>query len=119
MTNNVVMFPKSKKNSPPQTMEELLETVESTRKEHAEYLIDGVFSFVFSRCYDEGFDLNSDTCMKSTAMLIETFRAALYGAVGVHHPLHDVAEEMFISEEDVEAVMEKLNLDLDNDDVEE
>ena len=74
MTDNVVIFPKAKRGTPPQTMEELLETVETTRKEHAEFLMDDILSFVFSRCYEEGFDLNQDHCLKSTALLVESFR---------------------------------------------
>jgi len=117
MTDNVVIFPKAKRGTPPQTMEELLETVETTRKEHAEFLMDDILSFVFSRCFEEGFDLNQDHCLKSTALLVESFRSALYGAAGVEHPLHDVAESMFISEEDVDAVMEKISQELGEEDL--
>jgi len=32
MTDNVVIFPKAKRGTPPQTMEELLETVENSQR---------------------------------------------------------------------------------------
>lgn len=96
---NVIAFPGSKRKTPPQTMEELLESVEETRREHIEYLIDDILPFVFQRCLDEGFDLGTDDCLKSTALLVESFRAALYNTAGIEHNLHSVAEQCFKLEE--------------------
>lgn len=101
---NVIAFPKGKKDSPPQTMEELLETVEMTRKEHVEYVMDETLSFVFSRVYDEGFDLGSEECLKTTALLVESFKSALYKACGIHHPFHEMADSVFNIVEDDESV---------------
>lgn len=72
-----------------------MEVVSSSRKEHIEYLIDETLSFVFSRCAEDGFDLGHDKCSKTTAMLIESLRAALFNTVGIDHPLHKVADTMF------------------------
>ena len=33
-------------------------------------------------------------------MLVETMRAALYNTVGLYHPLHKVADELFASDEE-------------------
>lgn len=96
---NVIAFPKAKRDTPPQSMEELLENVESTRKEHIEYLMDETLSFLFQRVYEEGFDLGADECFKTTACLVEATRAALYKTAGIHHPLHDFAENSFHFEE--------------------
>lgn len=108
MTSNVIMFPKGKKGSPPQTMEELLETVEEARREHVEFVIDETLSFVFSRCYEEGFDLNKDHCVKTTALVVESLRAAMYNTVGIEHPLFKVADTIFVSEEEAAAHTEKI-----------
>ncbi len=96
--SNVVIFPKQKRDTPPQTIEELYENVEGTRKEHIEFLLDDVLAFVFQRCYDEGFDLGQDECMKSTALLVESFRAGLYNTVGIQHPLQHVADSVFVED---------------------
>lgn len=96
---NVIAFPKAKRDTPPQSMEELLENVESTRKEHIEYLMDETLSFLFQRVYDEGFDLGTEDCFKTTACLVEATRAALYKTAGIYHPLHDFAETSFHFEE--------------------
>lgn len=100
MKDNVVMFPKAKRDSPLNTREEVEAKVVEGRKEHVEYIIDETLSFVFSRCYEEGFNLNNDDCFKTTGMLVESMRAALFKSVGIIHPLHIVAEELFVSDED-------------------
>lgn len=94
--SNIVLFPKQKKDTPPITIEQLYENVEITRREHIEFLIDDVFSFVFQRCQEEGFDLSLDQCLKTTGLVVESFRAGLYNTVGIDHPLHKVAETLFI-----------------------
>lgn len=99
---NVIAFPKAKRDTPPQTMEELLENVETTRKEHIEFVMDEMLSFMFQRVYDEGFDLGSDECFKTTACLVEATRAALYKSAGIYHPLHDFADQAFEIEEVVD-----------------
>lgn len=93
--SNVIAFPKAKRDTPPQSMEELLENVEFTRREHVEYVMDEVLSFAFSRVYDEGFDLGSEDCLKTTALLVESFRSALYKTVGLDHPFHIMADDVF------------------------
>lgn len=96
--SNVVLFPKQKKDTPPLTIEQLYENVEGTRREHIEFLLDEVLSFVFQRCYEEGFDLGQDECLKTTGLVVESFRAGLYNTVGITHPLHQVAETLFVEE---------------------
>ena len=93
--SNVIVFPKGKKDTPPQSMEELLENVESTRKEHIEYVMDEVLSYVFSRVYDDGFDLGDEECLKTTALLVESMRSALYKTAGIFHAFHVMAEDVF------------------------
>lgn len=95
-SNNIVIFPLfNTRTAPPHTFEEMMQVVSSSRKEHIEYLIDETLSFVFSRVSEDGFDLGQDKCSKTTAMLIESLRAALFNTVGLDHPLHRVADTMF------------------------
>jgi hypothetical protein len=93
--SNVVSFPKGKRNSPPQTLDEIVEQVELVRKEHIEVVIDDALAFVFSRLYEDGFDLGREECIKTTSMLIETLRSTMYMSVNLSHPLHDLAERMY------------------------
>lgn len=116
MTDNVVMFPKAKRDSPLNTREEVEAKVTEGRREHIEYIIDETLSFVFSRCYEEGFNLNDDDCFKTTGMLVEAMRAALLKSVGISHPLHSLAEELFVSDEDaIEQTQNIMSKSLDED----
>lgn len=102
--NNIVAFPKSKKEIPPQSLEELFAKVEETKREHVDYLVDDVFSGLFPYLYMEGFDLTRDGCEKTTTLFTESFKAALLKSVMIDHPLHEVAEDLCEdeSEEDLD-----------------
>jgi hypothetical protein len=120
MTDNVVMFPRAKRDSPLHTREEVQAKVMEARLQHIEYVIDETLSFVFSRCYEEGFNLNNDDCLKSTGMLVEAMRAALCNSVGISHPLLKVAEELFETDEDaIEQTENIMSKSLDSEDPED
>jgi hypothetical protein len=103
--NNVIAFPRGKKNSPPQSMEEVMESVEAVRKEHIEFLVDECCSFLFGRLLDEGFDLGDEDMTKPTLLVIESLKAALYAASGLEHPLHYFADQVLRVEENNEEVL--------------
>lgn len=106
--NNVIVFPKAKKGAPANSIDEILENMETVRKEQVEMLIDDTLSYVFSRCYQEGFDLSADHCVKPTAMVVEAMRAALYKTAGMSHGLHDTAEQLFIDESQAAVQAERM-----------
>lgn len=109
--SNVIVFPKAKKGAPANNIDEILENVEMARREQVEFIIDETLSMVFSRCYQEGFDLTSDRCIKTTALVVESLRAALYNTAGIGHSLHDVAEQLFTNEAEAQAQTERLLTD--------
>ena len=109
--NNVIVFPRAKKGAPANSIDEILENVEMARREQIEMLIDDTLSFVFSRCYAEGFDLTDDNCIKTTALVVESLRAALYNTCNIKHSLHDVANQLFVNEAEAHAQTERLLTD--------
>lgn len=111
---NVIIFPKNKLKTPPQTVEELNESLEAinteivnVRKDYIEELLDDTMQDIFANFASEGFDLCSEDCIKSTSMLIETLRAAVYRSVNIEHPLHEVADRTFLHPEEFEALKEE------------
>jgi hypothetical protein len=96
MTDNVIVFPKSKKDTPPLTMQEIVEKQEEVRKGHIEFVLDEVLANCFGFCYNEGFDLGRDDCVKTTGLVIEALRAALFKSVGLNHQLHELADSLYI-----------------------
>lgn len=110
MTDNVIAFPKAKRGSPPASLEEVLQSVESSRKEHIEFIVDDVMTFAFGRAIDEGFNLGDEKCCKNTALVVESLRAVLYKTVGINHPLHTAAETIFVSEEEAVSIVQGVDL---------
>lgn len=111
--SNVIVFPKAKKGAPANNIDEILENVEMARREQVEFLIDETLSYVFSKCYDEGFDLTQDRCVKTTALVVESLRAALFNTAGMQHALHEVANQIFLNEAEAAAQTEKISLEED------
>jgi len=102
MTDNIIVFPKSKKDTPPLTIQEIVEKQEEVRKGHIEFVLDEVLANCFGFCYNEGFDLGKDECVNTTGLVIESLRAALFKSVGLNHSLHQLADSLTIDDSRVE-----------------
>lgn len=100
--DNVIQFPKGKLGSPPQSIEEVIEAVENTRREHIEMFMSIMIPFIFQKACDEGFDITQDTCTETNTFFIESLNAVLCKAAGMHHPIHDVVSEIASAEDDGE-----------------
>lgn len=92
--NNVIHFPKGKRNSLPQTIEEVIETVENTRREHIEMFMSMMIPFIFQKACDEGFDVSQESCIKTNTFFIESLNAMLCKAAGMYHPIHLVVDDI-------------------------
>lgn len=102
--DNIIVFPKIKRGAPANSIDEIMENVETARKEQVEFILDDLLTVVFERAFFEGFKLADDGHTKATALLVESFRAALYKTVGIFHPLHEVAESVFVEAEAIATV---------------
>jgi len=76
-------------------MDEVIESVIATRKEHVEIFLETVLPFVFSNAADYGFDLSKEECSKPAALFIEALKASLYSTCDIDHPLQDFANNSF------------------------
>ena len=81
-------------------MEELMDNVETTRRDHVEYLLDeAILPMIFGVTNQEGLDILKD--QKATGFMIEAIRAALLAASEVSHPLHLLAGLMMDDDGDM------------------
>lgn len=94
MENNVVVFPKAKRNTPPQSLEEIQKNRDEVTKEHIEYLLEDLVGMIIGASYDAGFNLSKDDTIQSTILLSESIKAALYRARGLDHPLHAFSDNV-------------------------
>lgn len=92
--SNVIQFPKGKLNAPPQNLEEIMETVEASRKEHIEMFLSVMVPYIFQKACDEGFDITQQSCIETNTFFLEALNAALCKSVGIYHPIHDVVSDI-------------------------
>lgn len=97
-SNNVVAFPKPKRNSPPQTMDEMLSSVDSVREMHIHSIADEVIEFALIRSYEEGFQVDNPDIIKSVNLVYDSVIAVLNRAVDIPHALHEVADNFYVGE---------------------
>lgn len=108
MESNVILFPKVKRDTPPQSIDEVIETVVSSRKEHVELFLEGILPFIFTSAADYNLDMSKEESVKPVAMFIESFRSALYSSCGLEHVLQEIAEDSFDFMEDEMIVVPKV-----------
>lgn len=115
MTDNVIAFPKAKRGSPPQSIEETLASIEAIRTEHIEFLVDECCSFLFGRMLDEGFDLGEESITKHSALLVESMKSALSASVGISHPLQSLADKMFLYDFEMDKAVDLFKKERDSE----
>lgn len=93
--NNVVAFPKGKKGSPPQTLEESLKLVEESRIAHIDSVLDNMIPHFVNVINDEGFDVTKEHMALPLSYFVEVVRGVLYVGSGLNHPIVEEAKMHF------------------------
>lgn len=97
MSNNVILFPKSKlSNIPVQSLDEIFSNINEARKEQIEYIVDEVTTSVIEIAAECGFNLTDTKVIKSTAFFTEALRSAFLHANGIEHPLQKIVDKFDI-----------------------
>lgn len=97
MDNNVVEFPKLKKNSPPQSLEEMAEKAAEYKRNYSEDFCEMLHQYVFNEMARDGvdFEQREEELFPNVILVMEAISALHLRANGVHHPLQDFADEAF------------------------
>lgn len=95
MTDNVILFPKAKRDSPPQSLEEITDRVTETRKEHIEAVIQSMIYDLMGMFNAYGIDVSDDKYTKDVAMVIESLKAMLSRYYSIDHPFHIMVDKIF------------------------
>jgi hypothetical protein len=94
--NNIVIFPKERRDHPLQSLEEIMAHIDESRVEHISYLVEDISEYVIQRAEMEGFRVTDPDYTKSTMLFIESMRAMLYSTVKLNHPLHKITPEIIV-----------------------
>jgi hypothetical protein len=92
-SDNVVIFPKSKANVPPMTIEELNEKLKCSKLEVAEHLAEELTHEVGRIMSDNGYMI---THVADLAFLLITVKAVLLRHEKIYHPVQDFIDENII-----------------------
>ena len=101
--STVVAFPKGKKDSPPQSIEDTMKIVEENRRLHIENVMDQMIPHFVNVIHDEGFDVTKDHMAIPLSYFVEVVRGVLYTSMNLDHPISSTAKEFFKNEESKEA----------------
>lgn len=91
-SNNVIMFPKNKKETPPQTLEEVQAQQSEIRSIRVDDFVEQIMVLLIGSAFEEGFDLTTPEFANHNIFIIEAIRAALLKTQGVEHPFQTLAE---------------------------
>ena len=93
--SNVVQFPKERLAAPPQSIEEMQDSISTMRKEHVDNLMDMMIPSVLNLFETNGMDVENDVYVKDSALVIESIKALMYKYYNLEHPLNFIAETCF------------------------
>lgn len=95
MTDNVIAFPGFKRESPPQSVEEIVDRVTQTRKDHVEMIMNDVIPDLIHMFGSYGIDINSDESVKDVAMIMESVKSMVSRQYRLPHPFHEMVDNIF------------------------
>lgn len=93
--SNVVQFPVERLNVPPQSIEEMQDSISIMRKEHVDNLMDMMIPSVLTLFETNGMDVETEAYVKDSALVIEAIKALMYKYYNLEHPLNFIAETCF------------------------
>ena len=101
-SNNVVLFPGTKKDRPVMTIEDAEESVVMARHYHIQETIGNIAPIIFTQLEVSGFDIGDEDSvdLKDGALIIEALRSFMCRSYGMNHPFQKVAEDIFDIEKD-------------------
>lgn len=95
MSDNLIVFPKGKLGSPPQSLEDIVEAVVTNRNAYISHLAESITEDVLLRLEDANVDLENAEGIRHIAMLTDALRACICKSMGVEHPLDSLIEERY------------------------
>jgi hypothetical protein len=113
--DNILAFPESKIvrhfEEDDITREEISTRVELMHHLHIQEVVETLMPLVFSQLAVGGFDLSDEEDLKDAAFITEAIRSVLCKTKGINHPFQEIADQVFLDEDDgVFSMVESLNI---------
>lgn len=111
MSDNIVLFPGSNKNHPPQTDEDIRVNVENVRQKFAQETALEIGFKAFAMLEDHHVDLTADEHKYDLVLLVETIKATILRSMKLSHPLQEFAQQAVDFEETISDIEEIIDGD--------
>lgn len=95
MTDNVIKFPKSKLNTPPQSIEEMVADIDRLRRQNADEMTTSMIPQLVGIFMTNGIDADKEEYIKDVCMIVESTKSLLYKYFDIDHPFHEMIESVF------------------------
>ena len=96
MSDNIILFPGIKKyDTTPQSVEEIVDKVTQTRKDHVDMVMNDVIPEMIHVFGSYGIDIQDDKYVKDVAMIIESIKSLLSRQYKLDHPFHEMVDNIF------------------------
>jgi hypothetical protein len=109
-SNNVITFPRSRTSQTPQSIEEIYTNLDVLKKLHVDETLILMSTMILEQLAIAGFDYSEeegDFGAKETIFFLESLQALLMKKYGMNHPFHEIAEKMFLTNDDKTISMRK------------
>ncbi len=101
MTDNVIIFPKMKKDSPPQTIEEMDKKIKDYKVDYSMEFCERLVNHVLNEMVRDGVDFENRAMefVPHITLVMESLLSLHLKTNDIEHPLQEMAVEMFSDEE--------------------
>ena len=110
--DNIIKFPNKKTPyiGEPRTIEDVDSMVDELKMHHVYETLQAILPMMFSRLDAAGFDFGveegeEDPFIKDGAFAVEAIRAMLCRYHGLYHPFSDIAEHIFVPDEEEDGTL--------------
>jgi hypothetical protein len=115
--SNIVQFPKEKRGSPPQSLDEVHDNLENIRHIHVDETVGIIAEVIFDHLSLSGFNFTpeDESYVKDVALAFEAITSMLYKYHSMQYPLQIVADELFTLRPDGTVIFSGVNENVDDE----
>lgn len=119
--SNVVQFPKEKRGSPPQSLDEVHDNLENVRHVHVDETMAIIAEVIFDNLAISGFNFTPEdgSYVKDVALAFEAIASMLYKYHSMDYPLQVVADQLFTLQDDGTVIFSGVGDENDDETTEE
>ena len=109
MTDNIIQFPNKRQLPPLPEVPNATENVHNLYRNNIECIIPPLTDFILDQLVAAGFklDFTTDTYLKELCLVVEGLKGLLYKYYKLEHPLHEVADALFIAQDNIVSYKKK------------